>query len=794
MPLLLLLLLIFPLPASSDDPTPSPSPPQPSPSPPTTSSPPPIYDVIIVGCGPAGIQSAVYAHNRNLRYVVLESSPDCASFFSLYPRKGSLISFNKVSTPEPFPHWTGGQTEDYKLKFDWHSILGQPLKFTSYTRKFYPNSETLVKYLRDVVKNSGLNVKYNATLTGISDETESTFGSSTREVKLAEGEVLHTKTIVLATGLTPKPSNNLEITRRRFPNATFYNYKNAPLDCDAYFEKHVAIFGNGNAATELATHIIAECAATRTWMIGKRTLQPSHMTHYVGNVRTNNMLAMESYQLKSLDAVFEEPDITSVLQDGLIYDSPDEQMATIRQFLLSGEMNDTVVIHAAGFTSNLNITNLGVDSKNLYKKRYPPLSAFNELVDVPNVFAAGAISHGRDYKESSGGFIHGFRYTALTTMKFLDSRLNDIPWPYRVLNAEMMQAHVVNRIQASSALWHLQAFYADLVIPVRGDSDEPLFLYVEEIPTAWELDVISNNVVKDFTSKILSPLPEATGRESMLSENAIFITTLGKIIIEYLLDVDENFSGSEFYKGNCAMKESLSILDATEIEYDEYNSDLSYAKNVKKNTVPPKPFSCLENWLSTAVIKVDGKIVNVTEDEVEAMKTKLFTGQTVSINDRQNMENLSITISGVPSYGPGRLAVVFKYGKEFKGCSAVYDDDRAGKGFISPSLYLEKDPRITPFSGERGLKGSEFLKLWRGWDNMLENEDLFARWRRPRIVEFFLKEFAEASEMELRKPGSTFLDFRDEQTGLRDYWYSVYEEAGDVVKQFIMYRHTFGKY
>ncbi|GMH57927.1 hypothetical protein TrVE_jg11848 [Triparma verrucosa] len=758
-----------------------------------------IYDVVIVGCGPAGIQSAVYASNRNLNYIVIETHAECGSFFEHYPRKGSLISFNKVSIPEPFPHWEDGQTEDYSLKFDWHSILGQPLKFTGYTRKFYPSSATLVKYLRDVVEGSGLNVKYNVSVAEIGKlrDDSLSLSSATRSVMLSSGEVLQTKTIVLATGLVPKPPSDIDITRKRFPNATFYSYEDAPMSCEAYFKKHVVVFGNGNAGTELASWIIADCAATRTWMIGKRTLQPSHMSHYVGNVRTNNMLAMESYQLKSLDAVIEEPTIAEVLRDDLIYDSPDEQMTTIRQSLLSGDRNDTVVIHAAGFTSALNITNLGVDSTNLFKNRYPPLTAFNELVDTPNIFAAGAISHGRDYKESSGGFIHGFRYTALTTMKLIDSRLNDLPWPYRVLDAGTMQSHAVNRIQASSALWHLQAFYADLVIPVKGDSGESLFLYVEEIPTAWEMDVISRNVVKDFNRRVspqtTASTSETTDQGSKFRENSVFVTTLGKVVTDYLLDVDENFSGSEFYMGSCAMKESLTILESFEAEEEEENSDSKIFENLNKARNPPKPVSCLEKWLSTAVIRVDDEIINVAEDEVEAMRTRLFAGQRVSINDRQNMENFETTVSAIPPYGPGRLAIVFKYGKEFKGCDAVYDDDRAGTGFITPSLYFEKDPRLTPFSGERGLKGSEFLQLWRGWDNMSENEDLFARWRRPRIVHYFLQEFVKAALGELVEPGSTYLQFQDEK-GIRDYWYAVHEDAGPIVDKNYAYRHTFGKF
>ena len=619
----------------------------------------------------------------------------------------------------------------------------------------------------------------------------------TRAVKLSSGLEVKAKAVVLATGLEPKPPTDLEFTKHRFPNAQFYTYKNAPLSCDEYFQKHVLIFGNGNAGTELSSWIIAECAATRTWMVGNKVLNPSHMSHYVGNVRTNNMLAMESYQLKSLDAVVEEPSVERVLNSGVLYDSIEEQVLTVKDTLLVGDSSDIVVIHATGFTASLNITNVNSDPWNLYKSRYPQLSAFNELADMSDVFAAGAISHGRDYKESSGGFIHGFRYTSATTMKLLNGRMNKRAWPYLILDADAMKEHLVNRIQTSSALWHLQAFLADLVIPVRGVSGEPMFLYVEEIPVAWEFDIISRHVVRDYYRRIPEGAPSSS---SSISDNGLFVTSLGHAIIDYLLDLDEAFSGPHFYEGNCALKESLLVrdherdlrgskLDPSSAQNDPYFFEKM--RSTKKLTKVPT-HSCLEKWLSEAVIKIDGEAVPL-DDEVEAMKIHLFEGQQVSINDRQNMESFDTTIKGNPFYGPGRLALLFNYGKEFKGCDAVYSPQRPGQGFISPTLYLEKDPRVTPFSGEKGMEGSEFLKFWRGWDNISENEDLYARWKKPRIVMYFLEIFFKAAGMELEEPGSSYVNFLDDQ-GFRDFWYLAYEEAGEATTKDFAYRHSYGRY
>jgi hypothetical protein len=51
-----------------------------------------------------------------------------------------------------------------------------------------------------------------------------------------------------------------------------------------------------------------------------------------------------------------------------------------------------------------------------YKKgklsKYPKTNSMFESTNVPNLYFAGALSHGRDYRKAAGGFIHGFRYNA----------------------------------------------------------------------------------------------------------------------------------------------------------------------------------------------------------------------------------------------------------------------------------------------------------------------------------------------------------------------------------------------
>ena len=284
-----------------------------------------VFDVAIIGCGPSGIQAALVAIQMNLSYVVLEKSDTCGDFFRNYPRRGDLISFNKPNVPIPLEGWDEDNAKDYALRFDWHSMLYGNLTFPPYTTKFYPRAETFVKYLNDVVAHNSINVRYHQEVQEISQRISpngsgASGGGEVRDHFLADGSSVRSKTTLVATGLKLKPvhKNELKVYKHLFPNAAFFTYEDAPAnECEAYTGKHIIIIGNGNAATELSSFIINECAAMRTWVLGKKSLRASHMTHYVGNVRTHNMVIMESYQLKSLDAHWEIPPFGDATEEDL---------------------------------------------------------------------------------------------------------------------------------------------------------------------------------------------------------------------------------------------------------------------------------------------------------------------------------------------------------------------------------------------------------------------------------------------------------------------------------------------
>jgi len=68
------------------------------------------------------------------------------------------------------------------------------------------------------------------------------------------------------------------------------------------------------------------------------------------------------------------------------------------------------VIRCLGFKFDKSIFKSVNNSPESTNRKYPHISATYESVEHGNMFFAGTISHSLDFRRSSGGFIHGFRY------------------------------------------------------------------------------------------------------------------------------------------------------------------------------------------------------------------------------------------------------------------------------------------------------------------------------------------------------------------------------------------------
>jgi len=163
------------------------------------------YDVIIVGCGPAGITAAIYTQRAGLNCCVIEKEIP-----------GGQI--NKSSVIENYPGFT--------------EISGPDL-----ATKFYEQLN---------------NLKIKQIFSEVNEITEE---ENIKIVKLSNGKELKTKSVILAIGRSPKRLENKESRNLEGKGISFCSL----CDGNLYKNEDVSIIGAGNSALEESLYLSNIC-------------------------------------------------------------------------------------------------------------------------------------------------------------------------------------------------------------------------------------------------------------------------------------------------------------------------------------------------------------------------------------------------------------------------------------------------------------------------------------------------------------------------------------------------------
>lgn len=415
-------------------------------------------DYLVVGAGPAGLQLGHLFERAGSDYLVVEAGDTPGTFFRTFPRHRTLISVNKVHT--------GWDDPELKMRMDWNSLLSDDpdLLFTRYSSKFFPPADELVQYLNDFAGKLGINVRYGTRITSIGRDGDDFL------VTDAAGGRLRAKRVIVATGVS-KPNVPT------FPGAELVDlYTTVSVDPQEFVNQRVLVVGKANSAFETADNLIETAAVIH--VAGPSSLKLAWRTHFVGHLRAVNNNLLDAYQLKLQHAIL-DGDIKSIARDG---DGFRVTFSFARVEEVIKDLYYDRVILCTGFRFDDSVFEPDCRPSMTINNRFPEQTPAWESVNVPGLYFAGTLTQQRDFKRSTSGFIHGFRYGARSLFHHLQSRYDDRPWPGRAVGStpESVADAILARVNRSSALFQQFAFLGDLVVMTPSGGT-----YYEEVPVDY---------------------------------------------------------------------------------------------------------------------------------------------------------------------------------------------------------------------------------------------------------------------------------------------------------------------
>ncbi len=421
-------------------------------------------EYLVIGAGPAGLQLGHFLERAGRDYLILEAGPTPGTFFKTFPRHRRLISINK-------PH-TGWTDPELNLRMDWNSLLSDDpeLRFTRYSERYFPDAGDLARYLRDFAERCRLRLRYDTRIVRV--ERNGAFRATD-----ARGDSYEAQRLVVATGVSAPyvPAiPGIELAEQ---------YGSVSVDPQDFLGQRVLIIGKGNSAFETADNLVETAAVIH--VAGPSAIRMAWKSHYVGHLRAINNNLLDTYQLKSQNALL-DGHIERIERRG---GPGGDYLVTVR-FVRANEVKKDLVydrvIACTGFRFDASIFDESCRPELTIRDRFPAQTSAWESRNVPGLYFAGTLMQVRDFKRSTGGFIHGFRYGVRALARIFERKYHGAEWPHRTFAADphaLMEA-VIARVNRTSALWQQFGFLCDLVVAAGAGAAR----YYEELPLDYVHD------------------------------------------------------------------------------------------------------------------------------------------------------------------------------------------------------------------------------------------------------------------------------------------------------------------
>ncbi|HKH48612.1 MAG TPA: NAD(P)-binding domain-containing protein [Thermoanaerobaculia bacterium] len=407
------------------------------------------FEYLILGGGPAGLQLGHHLGTAGRSYLILEGGEGPGHFFRKFPRHRTLISSNKV--------YTGYDDPEVNLRWDWNSLLADDgrLAFGDYTRKYFPPADKLVQYLTDYASCYNLNIRCNTRIVRVER-----LGDGAEGFLVTDGQAgaLTCRRLIVATGVARPYVPEI-------PGAELAEqYVDVSVDPEDFINQRVLIVGKGSSAFETADNLIETTALVH--VCSPSPLKPARGTHFVGHA--------------ILDATIEKIERHEEGKEGKL-------VVSLRSTHACGEAEQIAydrVIFCAGFRFDASIFADECRPELAINDRFPAQTCEWESTNVPGMYFAGTLTQMRDFKKTTSGFIHGFRYNTRALFRMLETKHHGQALPSRQVEATAagLTLAAMERINRSSALWQQHGFLHDvIVVPSDGGSAR----YYEELPLAY---------------------------------------------------------------------------------------------------------------------------------------------------------------------------------------------------------------------------------------------------------------------------------------------------------------------
>jgi thioredoxin reductase len=416
--------------------------------------PPGDYDAVVIGTGPAGLQTSYCLSRAGVRHALLSADERPGGMFLRFPVFERLISWTHPDAP-----FERG-TREYEW-YDHNSLVAdepehRALIVDHMDRSFdVPSRAEMESALAGFAKRAAIDARYGCRWTGTRREDDGFV------LKTTDGEY-RCRAAVFAIGVT-------EPWTPPIPGAEHASHYVDTGRASEYRGKRVVIIGKRNSGFELAYGLLPW--AQQLVLVSPRPVDISVLAH--SPLRVRYLQPYEEYVRGGSGTFVVDAAIAGIDRngDGL------RVLADGTSWTGRLEFAADEVILATGFEAPLgDLRELGVVT--ILNDRVPGLTPFWESISVPGIYFAGNVTTGSRGLRKHGlapnsSSVNGFRYNARVLARHLAEQLG-AAGPRPLLAADQVVPLLLHELACAPELWIQKGYLARVVSldPDEGLRDE----------------------------------------------------------------------------------------------------------------------------------------------------------------------------------------------------------------------------------------------------------------------------------------------------------------------------------